>query len=327
MYDVIVIGAGPAGISASIYTKRANLKTLIIYNEESSLEKADNIENYYGFENGISGKNLYNIGINQAKNLGIELKKEEVIKIENNIEFFSVLTTKEEYKTKTLIFATGNKKNKPKIKGIEKFEGKGVSYCAICDGFFYRNRSIAVLGNGNYAVAETNELINIANDITILTNGENPPEIRADNVKIDTKEIEEVLGNEKIEEIKFKDGSKMKTEVLFIAQGVAGSSDFAKKLGVITNKDKIVVNENMETNIKGLFACGDCTGGLLQISKAVYEGTKARTTINKIYKRKKSKYLEIIWKRHKIKLVNLKVILCLLVIQMRIVLTYWLLDE
>ena len=172
-----------------------------------------------------------------------------------------------------------------------------------------------------------NELINIANDITILTNGENPPEIRADNVKIDTKEIEEVLGNEKIEEIKFKDGSKMKTEGLFIAQGVAGSSDFAKKLGVITNKDKIIVNENMETNIKGLFACGDCTGGLLQISKAVYEGTKARTTINKIYKRKKSKYLEIIWKRHKIKLVNLKVILCLLVIQMKIVLAYLLSDE
>ena len=174
-----------------------------------------------------------------------------------------------------MILATGNKKNKPKIKGIEKFEGKGISYCAICDGFFYRNRNVSVLGSGNYAISETNELINIANNITILTNGEKAPEFRADNVKIDTKEIEEVEGENKVEKIKFKDGSTIKTDGLFIAQGVAGSTEFAKKLGIVTNKDKIVVNENMETNIKGIYACGDCTGGLLQVSKAVYEGAKA----------------------------------------------------
>ncbi len=275
MYDVIILGAGPAGISASLYTKRANLKTLILYNDKSGLEKASLIENYYGFKNGITGEELYNTGIEQAKNIGVEVLKEEVVKIENNIEHFNVVTTKNEYQAKNLILATGNKKNRPKIKGIEKFEGKGVSYCAICDGFFYRNRSVAVLGSGNYAIAETNELINIADNITILTNGKKAPEFRADNVKVDTKEIEEIDGKDKVEEVRFKDGTIIKTDGIFVAEGVAGSSEFAKKLGIITQKDKIVVNENMETNVKGIYACGDCTGGLLQVSKAVYEGAKA----------------------------------------------------
>ena len=275
MYDVIIIGAGPAGITASLYTQRGNLKTLVLYNEKSNLEKAEKIENYYGFENGISGESLYKTGIKQAKNLGIEVKKEEVTKIENNIDSFKIITPKEEYISKVLILSTGNKKNKPKIKGIEKFEGKGVSYCAICDGFFFRNRSVSVVGSGNYAVSETNELINIANDITILTNGDKAPEIRADNVNIDTKEIDEIIGENRVQGVKFKDGSELETDGIFIAQGVAGSTDFAKKLGIITNKDNIVVNSDMETNIKGIYACGDCTGGLLQVSKAVYEGAKA----------------------------------------------------
>ena len=281
MYDVIIIGAGPAGISTGLYTKRANLKTLIIYNEESLLEKAEKIENYYGFENGISGKNLYKSGIKQAKNIGIDLKQEEVVKIEQMEEGFNVVTAKDEYNSKTVVFATGNKKKKPQINGIEKFEGKGVSYCAICDGFFYKNKNVTVLGSGNYALSETNELINIANRIRILTNGEKAPEFRADNVEIETKPVKEILGNDKVEEIEFDDGTKIKTDGIFIAQGVAGSLEFAKKLGVITRKNEIVVNENMETNVKGLFACGDCTGGILQVSKAVYEGTKAALQIIK----------------------------------------------
>lgn len=275
MYDVIIIGAGPAGITASLYTQRGNLKTLVLHNEKSGLEKAEKIENYYGFENGISGESLYKTGIKQAKNIGVEVKNEEVTKIENSKDIFKIITPKGEYNSKVLILSTGNKKNKPKIKGIEKFEGKGVSYCAICDGFFFKNRSVSVVGSGNYAVSETNELINIANDITILTNGDKAPEIRADNVNIDTKEIDEIIGENRVQGVKFKDGSELETDGIFIAQGVAGSTDFAKKLGIITNKDNIVVNSDMETNIKGIYACGDCTGGLLQVSKAVYEGAKA----------------------------------------------------
>lgn len=276
MYDVIIIGAGPSGISAGLYAKRANLKVLIIYQEEATIKKAELIENYYGFENGISGKELYQIGINQAKNIGIELKKEEVTNVQfKDASNYEVITDQGRYSSKVVIFATGNKKNTPKIKGIKEFEGKGVSYCAVCDGFFYRNKNVSVLGNGNYAISETNELINIANNITILTDGKKAPEIRADNVKIDTRKIREVRGNNKIEEVEFEDNSKIKIDGLFVAMGVAGSNEFAKKLGVLTNKDKIMVNENMETNIPGIYACGDCTGGLLQISKSVYEGTKA----------------------------------------------------
>lgn len=276
MYDVTIIGAGPAGISAGLYTKRANLNVLIIYKEKAGLEKAEQIENYYGFENGITGKDLYETGIKQAKNIGIDIKKEEVINIQiEEKNQYKVITENGTYISKTVILATGNKKNVPKIKGIKDFEGRGVSYCAVCDGFFYRNKDISVLGNGKYAISETNELINIANSITILTDGKEKPEIRSDKVKIDTRKIREVRGDKRIEEIDFEDNTKMKTDGLFVALGVAGSAEFAKKLGILTNKDRIVVNENMETNIPGIYACGDCTGGLLQVSKAVYEGAKA----------------------------------------------------
>ena len=288
MYDVIIIGAGPAGVTAGLYTKRANLNTAIIYKDESSLEKAELIENYYGFENGVSGKDLYQKGIEQAQNLGIDVKNEEVVNIQITNNGFNVITDKGQYDSKTLIFATGNKKNTPKIKGIKELEGKGVSYCAICDGFFYRNKNIAVLGSGKYAVSETNELINLANEITILTNGEKAPEIRADNVKIDTRRIREVRGENKVEEVEFEDNNKLKTEGLFVAQGVAGSGEFAKKLGIITKNDKIIVDENMQTNIKGIYACGDCTGGLLQISKSVYDGTKAGLEVIKYLRENKN---------------------------------------
>lgn len=284
MYDVIIIGAGPAGVSAGLYTKRANLNTLIIYNKTSELQKADKIENYYGFAEGISGSDLYQTGIKQADRLGVELVNEEVTKIEHGDKGFKVVTSKEEYLTKIVILATGNKKNSPKIKGIEEFEGRGVSYCAICDGFFYRNKDVAVLGNGNYAISETNDLINITNKISILTNGGEAPEFRADNVDVISKEIREVRGTDKVEEIEFEDNSVLKTDGIFIAEGIAGSTEFAKKLGILVEKNRIIVNENMETNIKGIYACGDCTGGLLQISKAVYEGAKAGLQAIKYFK-------------------------------------------
>lgn len=275
MYDVIIIGAGPAGISASIYAKRGNLNVLVIYNDKSSLEKAEKIDNYYGFENGIYGNKLYQDGINQAKNLGVDIKNEEVIKIEFEETGYSVTTLEGKYKSKTIILATGNKKNTPNIKGIKEFEGKGISYCAICDGFFYKDKNVAIIGSGNYAISETNDLINITKQITILTNGSKAPEIRADNVKINEKEIKEIRGDKRAEEIEFTDNSRLKTEGIFIAEGIAGSLEFAKKLGIITKNNKIIVNEKMETNVPGIYACGDCTGGLLQISKAVYEGTVA----------------------------------------------------
>lgn len=280
-YDVIIVGAGPAGVSASLYTKRANKKTLILYKDDSSLERASKIENYYGFENGISGKKLYEDGIKQAKNIGVDVKEEEVIKIEKNVDAFFVTTSNMQYKAKYVILATGNKKNKPKIQGIIELEGKGVSYCAICDGFFYRGKDVSVLGNGDYAISEANDLINLAKTITILTNGQKAPEFRAENVTIETRGVKAIEGENQVEAIELEDGTRIKTDGIFIAQGVAGSTEFAKKLGALVDKDKIVVDSNMKTSVPGLYACGDCVGGLLQVAKAVNEGMIAAMHIIK----------------------------------------------
>lgn len=197
MYDVIIVGAGPAGISASLYTVRRNLKTLIIYKEESALEKTKKIENYYGFENGINGEDLYKIGIKQAQNIGAEVIKDEVTNIQADYlnekgHIFKVGTLNNEFEAKSVILATGNKKNKPNIKNMDKYEGKGISYCAICDGFFYRNKNVAIIGNGDYAISEAMDLQNVVKSITILTNGRQPPEYRVENIDINTKEIREI---------------------------------------------------------------------------------------------------------------------------------------
>ena len=273
MYDIIIIGAGPAGISAGIYAKRANKNVLILYYGESNLEKAEKIDNYYGFENGINGKDLYKIGIKQAQNLEIEVKKEEVLNIEKTDNEFIIKTTEKEYNSKTLIIATGNKKLKPNINGIEKFEGKGISYCAICDGFFYKNKNVAVIGNGKFALNEANDLKQIANKVTILTDGFEFKE--SSDFEINNKKIKEIHGDTKVSSIEFEDGSFVDVDGIFVALGEASGCDFARKVGVITIGDDIKINENMETNIKGLYACGNVAGGLLQINKATYEGAKA----------------------------------------------------
>lgn len=199
MYDVIIVGAGPAGITASLYTKRRNLKTLVIYKEKSALEKAKKVENYYGFKNGIKGEELYKTGIEQAQNLGVEVIKDEVTNVQIDIvetdkkeQIFRVQTLNNEFETKSVILATGNKKNKPNIQNIDEYEGKGISYCAICDGFFYRNKDVAVIGNGDYAISEAMELQNIVRSIKILTNGQEIPEYRGENINIIDKEIKEV---------------------------------------------------------------------------------------------------------------------------------------
>ena len=273
MYDIIIIGAGPAGISAGIYARRAGANVLILYYGESNLEKASKIDNYYGFKEGISGKELYQEGIEQAKNLGIEVENEEVVNIQKQDEGFNVNTVSQIYKSKVVIIATGNKKLRPNIKGIAEYDGKGISYCAICDGFFYRNKNVVVIGEGKFALSEAEELKRIVNSVTILTNGK---EIKHnDYYEINTKKIKEIHGDMKVRQIEFEDGSKMDIDGIFIANGQAGGSDFAKKIGVVIQKDSIIVDENMQTNVEGLYSCGNSTGGLLQVCKAVYEGAKA----------------------------------------------------
>ncbi len=271
MYDSIIIGNGPAGITASIYIKRAGLNPLVIGKGFGALEKAEKIENYYGFEEPISGKDLAQKGIIQARRLGIEVKEDEVTLIEYDGEFV-IKTVNNTYKAKTVILATGVNRQTPKIKGIEEYEGKGVSYCAICDAFFYRNKDVAVLGSGNYALNEINTLMPIAKTVTMITNGEKPIENRSNEIKTIEKKIREVRGTNTVEQVEFEDDTHISINGLFIAQGVASSTDLAKKVGALTTNRNIIVNEKQETNLPGLYAAGDCTGGTLQIAKAVHEG-------------------------------------------------------
>lgn len=280
MYDVIVIGSGPAGISASIYLKRARKNVCIITDENSALKKASKIENYYGVKS-ISGEELYNIGIKQVQDLNIPIVKDEVtnINLEDN---FIVTTVNREYEAKYVIIATGTNRTAPNVKGIKEFEGKGISYCAICDGFFYRNKNVAVIGNGNYAIHEAETLKPIAKSVTILTNGEEIIENRStSDFEINETPIREFRGNNVIEEVEFANNNIKRIDGVFIAIGTASSTDLARKIGAVVKGNNIFTNDNMETTVDGLYACGDCTGGLLQVNKAVYEGTIAALDIIK----------------------------------------------
>ncbi len=283
MYDVIIIGNGPAGISAGLYLKRANKNILIVSKMNSALKKAEKIENYYGVES-ITGDELYNLGIIQAKRLNIPMEEDEVINIgynESNKKFL-VTTVNNEFEASNVILATGTNRMTPKIKGIKDFEGKGVSYCAICDAFFYKNKNVAVIGNGNYAIHEAKILKPIANSVTILTNGKRMVENRdSSDFDIDESNIREFRGNNVIEEVEFENNNKRKIDGVFIAIGTASSVDLAKKIGALVKNNNIVIDENMQTTVKGMYACGDCTGGLLQVNKAVYEGAKAALSIIK----------------------------------------------
>lgn len=283
LYDVIIIGSGPAGISASLYTKRAGLETLIVSKGIGTLNKVEKIENYYGTPS-ISGKEIQKIGEEQAKSLNIEIKNEEVMQIDYGKNFI-VKTLNHEYETKAIIIATGSNRKVANIKGIKEFEGKGVSYCATCDGFFYKGKDVAVLGSKEYALHEAQNLLPIAKSVTMLTNGEQPVEKRTEGIDVEENKIREFRGTNSIEEIKFEDNTTKKIDGLFVALGTASSSDLARKLGIILDeKNNIKVDSKMETNIKGVYACGDCTGGILQISKAVYEGMTAGMSVIQLLK-------------------------------------------
>lgn len=293
MYDTIIIGSGPAGISASLYIARANLNVLIISKNESKLDNTAKIENYYGFQKPISGLELKENGIKQAQNLGVKILEKEVIAIKYlEHELYEIIVANqnktEKYIAKTVVLATGINRKSSKIKGLEDFEGRGISYCATCDAVFYKNKDVAVLGNGDYAIGEIENLLPIIKTVTMLTNGEKQTlEYRNNKISINSKRIKEFKGNKKVEKIEFEDNTNQNIDGIFIAEGIASSVDFAKKLGAKIENNYIVVNEKMETTIPNIYACGDCTGGILQISKAVYEGTKAGMEI--IDKLKKEK--------------------------------------
>lgn len=276
MAKVIIIGAGPAGVSASLYTARAQMETLVFTTGRSALGKAHEIENYYGFAEPVSGQSLEDSGIAGAKRLGVEFREEEVVGLYFG-EGLLVRTTKGDYTADCVILATGTSRLTPPLAGLKTLQGKGVSYCAVCDGFFYRKKDVLVYGNGDYAVHEAMELMPMAASVTIVTDGKPMEADVPDGIRVDTRKIAGVLKDESFAGVMFEDGERLYGKGIFIAYGIAGSAALAKKIGAFTEGNHIVINENMATNVPGLYAAGDCTGGLLQIAKAVYEGAKAGT--------------------------------------------------
>ena len=298
MENVIIIGAGPAGISAALYTARGNLKPLLINNGIGALAKAEKIENYYGLEQPLSGEELYKRGLAQAKALGVRIIDAQVLGI-SGFDTFTVQTTAGDFDTVSVILATGGKRTTPSIPGIREFEGRGVSYCAVCDAFFYRNREVAVIGNSDFALHEAEELRNVTPSVTIYTNGKNPAFSREHSIAVNTMKIQAIEGENTVSGLRMEsdvaaseDGSGVSfypADGIFVALGTAGSTEIARQMGAeLTDKGNVRVNAEMETTIPGLFAAGDCTGGLLQVSKAVYEGSMAGISAGKYVRRKKS---------------------------------------
>ena len=280
MKNLIVIGKGPAGISAALYAVRGGANVSIIAKDGGALEKADKIENYYGFNGGISAKKLITDGVLQAEKLGVEIIDAEVHGVEYAANGFTVKTTAGSREANAVIIACGTTRNVPPIANIEKFEGSGISYCAICDAFFFRGRKVAVIGNAAYAKAEYDVLKNVIENVTILTNGETPQF----DLPCNTKRIDRLEGESRLERVVFSDGTSENFDGIFIACGSAGAFELAKKLGLEHKNNKIITNENRATNVPGIYAAGDCTAGLQQIAKAVYDGMIAGTQALKYLK-------------------------------------------
>lgn len=291
MYDAVMIGSGPAGLSAALYTSRANLKTLVIGKDRGALEKADRIENYFGMAEPISGCELVENTKTQAKNLGVKVAEDEIFHVSWNGHF--ILEGKNgTYEALAVLLATGTGRKTPKVKGLKELEGRGVSYCAVCDAFFYRDRDVAVLGNEAYAVHEMSQLLPVVKSVTLLTNGQELTVEVPEKVHVIREPIVSIDGAERVEGVTFGDGSTITVEGLFIALGSAGAMELAKKAGAFTEGQNIKVNERMETNVPGLYAAGDCIGGLLQISTAVGEGAQAAMSmIPFVRKQKKEVFL------------------------------------
>lgn len=298
MENIVIIGAGPAGISAALYAARGNMNPLVINNGIGALEKAEKIENYYGLEQPLSGKELYERGISQAEALGVRILDAEVLGI-SGFDTFTVKTTSGDFDTVSVILATGGKRSAPKIPGLKEFEGRGVSYCAVCDAFFYRGKEVAVVGNGEFALHEAEELRNVTQDVTIYTDGKEPEFSREHPIAVNTMKIQAIEGDDKVsgllmqsdtaaQDAEAPENSFYPADGVFVALGTAGSTEIARQMGAeITDKGNIKTDEEMATTIPGLFAAGDCTGGLLQVSKAVYEGSMAAISAGKYVRHKK----------------------------------------
>lgn len=303
LYDVVIIGGGPAGLTAAIYACRAGWKTLLIEKGAFGGQAAitDQIENYPGFAEGISGPELMNKFYEQAVHFGCKMLMAEVSGItkpeakDGAKNFHTIETTDGPVQGKTVLIATGAQARDLGIKGEKEFQGRGVSYCATCDGFFFRNKKVAVIGGGDAAVKEALFLAKLAREVVIIHRRDT---FRADkylsaqviatpNIKIywDTV-VDEIAGDKTIDRIVLHNVKTMEsiTEAIdgvFIYVGRKPNTDFLTELYPKDAQGYLLADESMQTAIPGIFAIGDCRQKQMrQVATAVGDGASVLAAVD-----------------------------------------------
>lgn len=291
MYDLIIVGLGPAGINACIYAKRSNLNILVI--EKSlpggTLHNIKDVENYLGYEH-INGSDLAMQFYRQFKDLNIPMKNEEVLNISLENQTKIVKTSQNEYKTKAIIICTGRGPLKLKLKNNEL---PNISYCVLCDGSLYKNKTIALYGNNPKVLEDAIYLSNIAKKVYLIANQKEligTPELKdkvnkLENVEIVFNEkIQELIGNKKLEKIRLSNKT-LEIDGLFVNNEFGPLTSFCRELNITNEKGYILVDSHQETNIKGIYACGDNTKKeIYQIITAASEGASAAVNAYKYIK-------------------------------------------
>jgi len=295
MYDLIIIGMGPAGMNAALYAKRSGMKVLLIEkNIPGGLINITNkVENYLGVGI-VTGAELVDKMVNHIKEFNIEQKREEVISIEDLIDKKVIKTNKSIYETKAVLIASGRMPKKGEGDIFSKLEGRGVSYCAVCDAPFYKNKVVGIIGGGNSAFEEGLYLSDFASKVYFIIRSN----IKADKIFIDEtnkKENVEILLNSTVTDIKTKNDllsgviinetEELNLDGLFLYIGYKPNTNYIENLGLTDEKGYIIVDENMETKIKGIYAAGDIVKkNVYQIINAASEGAIAAINSKKYSK-------------------------------------------
>lgn len=288
MYDCIIIGCGPSGMTAGIYLARQNKKVLILEKETigGQISSSPLVENYPGYMS-ISGAELSSNMYDQVINLGVKVELEKVIDIENG-EIKKVITEDNVYETKSIIIATGCKYRLIGLENEQELIGKGIHFCVSCDGPFYKDKVVAVIGGGNSAVINAITLSNICNKVYViqnlddLTSEENLKNTLKEksNLEIITSSIvTKINGNDKLESIEINNDKTIKIDGMFISIGMVPSNDFVKKL-VKLNEYNYIESNDCTTNIEGIFVAGDVRSKRFrQVTTAVNDGTIAANLV------------------------------------------------
>lgn len=267
--DIAVIGGGPAGLSAAINAVLRNKSVKIFTNALNYLQKAEKVDNYLGFYN-ISGQELMEKFIDHANKLNVSFEYGKVIDIMKYNDMFMINFNGKIINSKAVVLALGITKEKM-LNNEEKLLGKGISYCATCDGALYKGKNIAVYGNADDIIEEANFLSSLGANVNFITVKKDIKGLNQ-NINVINGIISDIIGDNKLEGIIIND-KYIKLDGLFLLRNSIAPNSIVKDL--ILEDGYIVVNRNMETNIKGIYACGDCTGNPLQISKATGEGLVA----------------------------------------------------